>query len=85
MKVSDPFKLAEVPEDALRLKVFPYSLRDRARAWLNSLPPNSISTWKELAERFLMKYFPPSKSAKLRNEITTFQQMDDESLYEAWK
>ena len=32
-----------------------------------------------------MKYFPPSKNAKLRNEITAFQQMDDESLYEAWE
>ncbi|NAW23538.1 hypothetical protein FGF82_23740, partial [Salmonella sp. gx-f9] len=31
------------------------------------------------------KYFPPNKNAKLRNEITTFQQMDDESLYEAWE
>lgn len=83
IEVSYSFKLAGVPEDALRLKLFPYSLRDRARAWLNLLPPNSISTWQELAERFLMKYFPPSKNVKLRNEITPFQQMDDESLYEA--
>jgi len=83
MEVSDSFKLVGVPEDALRLKLFLYSLRDRARAWLNSLPPNSISTWQELAERFLMKYFSPSKIDKLRNEITAFQQLDDESLYEA--
>ena len=32
-----------------------------------------------------MKYFPPSKNTKLRNEITAFQQMDDESLYKAWE
>ena len=67
MEVSDSFKIAGVTEDALRLKLFLYSLRDRARAWLNSLPPSSISTWQELAERFLVKYFPPSKNAKLRN------------------
>lgn len=85
MEVSDSFKLAGVLEDALRLKLFPYSLRDRARAWFNSLPLNSISTWQELAEKFLMKYFLPSKNAKLRSEITAFQQMDDESLYEAWE
>ena len=83
MEVSDSFKIASVIEDAVRLKLFPYSLRDRARAWLNSLPPSSISTWQELAERFLVKYFPPRKNAKLRNEITTFQQLDDESLYKA--
>ena len=33
----------------------------------------------------MVKYFPPSKNAKLRNEITIFQQLDDESLYEAWE
>ncbi len=83
MEVSDSFRIVGVTEDALRLKLFLYSLRDRARAWLNSLSPSSISTWQELAERFLVKYFPPRKNAKLRNEITTFQQLDDEYLYEA--
>ena len=32
-----------------------------------------------------MKYFPPIKNAKLRNEITSFHQLEDESLYDAWK
>ncbi|KAM6543139.1 hypothetical protein CsatB_007586 [Cannabis sativa] len=85
MEVSDSFKLPGVTEDALRLKLFPYSLRDQARAWLNSLPSASVTTWQELAERFLMKYFPPTKNAKLRKEITSFQQFEDESLYEAWE
>ncbi|XP_062118982.1 uncharacterized protein LOC133832687 [Humulus lupulus] len=85
IEVSDSFKLPGMIEDALRLKLFPYSLRDRARAWLNSLPSDSVSTWKELAERFWMKYFPPTKNSMLRNEITSFQQFDQESLYEAWE
>ena len=50
IEVSDSFKLAEVPEDALRLKLFQYSLRDIARAWLTSLPLDSITTWPNLAE-----------------------------------
>ncbi|XP_024021730.1 uncharacterized protein LOC112091702 [Morus notabilis] len=85
MEVSDTFKITGVTEDALRLKLFPYSLRDRARVWLNSLPPDSVVTWDDLAEKFLMKYFPPTKNAKLRNDITSFQQADGESLYEAWE
>ena len=85
MEVSDSFKLQGVSEEVLRLKLFPYSLRDRARAWLNSLPPDSVATWNDLAEKFLMKYFPPTKNAKLRNDITSFQQVDGESLYEAWE
>ncbi|MCI41680.1 retrotransposon gag protein, partial [Trifolium medium] len=50
-------------EDAFRLRLFPYSLRDRAKSWLNSLEPNSIATWNALAEKFLAKYFPPVKNA----------------------
>ena len=76
MEVSDSFKLPGVTEEALRLKLFPYSLRDRARAWLNSLPPDSVASWNDLAEKFLMKYFPPTKNARMRNEITSFQQLD---------
>ncbi|KAH9716698.1 hypothetical protein KPL71_021550 [Citrus sinensis] len=85
LEVSDAFKIAGATQDALRLRLFPYSLRDRARAWLNSLPSDSITTWNELADKFLMKYFPPIKNAKLRNEITSFHQFEDESLYEAWE
>nr|GFB34023.1 reverse transcriptase domain-containing protein [Tanacetum cinerariifolium] len=30
------------------------------------------------------RFFPPSKTTNLRNEITRFQQRFDESFYEAW-
>ncbi|KAL5541145.1 hypothetical protein UlMin_044362 [Ulmus minor] len=85
MEVADAFKINGVTDDILKLKLFPYSLRDRARAWLNSLPSDSITTWNNLAEKFLMKYFPPTKNAKLRNDITSFQQLEGESLYETWE
>ena len=52
---------------------------------MNSLPPGLITTWEELAQNFLAKYFPPAKTAKLRNDITTFIQFEGESLYEAWE
>ena len=81
--MSDAFKIAGASEDALRLRLFSYSLRDQARAWLNSLPLDSITTWNDLVDKFLMKYFPPTKNAKLHNEITSFHQLKDESLYEA--
>ncbi|PWS05605.1 hypothetical protein, partial [Enterobacter sp. HPCN14] len=53
--------------------------------WLNSLALGSIRTWGDLAQKFLAKYFPPSKTAKLRNDITSFCQFDGESIYEAWE
>ncbi|KAH9723797.1 hypothetical protein KPL70_007262 [Citrus sinensis] len=72
LEVSDAFKIAGASQEALRLKLFPFSLRDRARAWSNSLPPDSITTCNDLAKKILMKYFPPTQNAKLRNEITSF-------------
>ena len=52
LEVSDIFKIAGATQDALRLRQFPYFLRDRAREWLNLLPSDSITTWNELANKF---------------------------------
>ena len=46
-------------------------------------PPDSITKWNDLANKFLMKYFPRTKNTKLNNEITSFHQLEDESLYDA--
>jgi len=83
LKVCDTLKLNVVSIDAIRLLLFPFSLKDKARAWLHSLPPDSIRIWEELTRAFLTKFFPPSKTANLRNQITTFTQREDETLYEA--
>ncbi|GKA74958.1 reverse transcriptase domain-containing protein [Tanacetum coccineum] len=46
--------------------------------------PRSILTWDDLVSKFINKFFPPSKTTNLRNEITRFQQKFDETFYEAW-
>jgi len=51
--------------EVINLKLFPFSLKDKAKTWFNFLPKNSIATWDEMANKFLTKYFPPSKEAKL--------------------
>ena len=38
-----------------------------------------------MANKFLTKYSPPSKVAKLRDGLTTFTQLESESIYEAWE
>ncbi|GKB74287.1 reverse transcriptase domain-containing protein [Tanacetum coccineum] len=47
-------------------------------------PPRSILTWDDLVLKFINKFFPPSKTINLRNEITRFQQRFNETFYEAW-
>ncbi|GJX83639.1 reverse transcriptase domain-containing protein [Tanacetum coccineum] len=63
---------------------FPFSLEGAARIWLEKEPPRSILTWDDLVSKFINKFFPPSKTTNLRNEITRFQQRFDETFYEAW-
>ena len=73
VRFAETLKVNGVDPEAIRLRLFPFSLRDRASAWLNSLPSNSITTWNELKKAFLARYFPPSKTAQLRNLITCFR------------
>ena len=34
-------------EETIRLKLFPFSLKDKAKTWLNSLRPRSIGSWQD--------------------------------------
>lgn len=85
MEVCDTFKFNNVSEDAIRLRLFPFILWDKARGWLHSLPPGSITAWDDLAQKFLAKFFPTANTVKLQNDIHTFAQFDSETLYEAWE
>ena len=78
-------KMNNFPDDVIRLQFFPFSLKDKARAWFNSLPQESITTWADLSSKFLRRFFPPARTAKLRSDITNFTKFNGESLYEAWE
>lgn len=85
LEICDTFKYNGVSDDAIRLRLFPFSLRDKAKSWLLSLPSGSIATWDDLIQNFLAKFFSPAKTVKMRNDITSFLQLDGESLYDAWE
>ncbi|KAK5775790.1 hypothetical protein PVK06_043731 [Gossypium arboreum] len=72
LEFCNTFKINGVSVDAIRLRLFPFSLRNKAKQWLNSLPRGSITTWEQMIEKFLLKYFPPAKTDKLRNGISSF-------------
>ncbi|GJR46746.1 reverse transcriptase domain-containing protein [Tanacetum coccineum] len=55
-----------------------------ARTRLEKEPPNSITTWNDLVSKFVNRFFPPSKTTHLRNEITRFQQRFGEIFSESW-
>ncbi|GJR33695.1 reverse transcriptase domain-containing protein [Tanacetum coccineum] len=83
-KITSTMKFPNVPSTSVKLMLFPFSLEGAARIWLEKEPPRSILTWDDLVSKFINKFFPPSKTTNLRNEITRFQQRFDETFYEAW-
>ena len=84
IKVCDTVKYNGVTEEALRLRLFPLSLGDRVKHWLTSQPPDSITSWNDLVQKFLINFFQPWKISQLVQEINTFGQLEGGSLVEAW-
>ncbi|KAD4180096.1 hypothetical protein E3N88_28687 [Mikania micrantha] len=74
-----------VSKDVIKLRLFPFSLTDRAMSWLDSLPVGSIATWADMTNKFLLRYFPPSKNARMRSNIHAYMQEDGESFHETWE
>ena len=72
-------------DDAIQLQLFLFSLKDKAKHWLISEPPDSITSWDDLSNKFLARFFPLAKVSKLRIDISSFYQHEGESFYEAWE
>ncbi|GKA86128.1 MAK10-like protein [Tanacetum coccineum] len=84
LKLVDSLDIDGENMERTRLCLFQFSLRDQARNWLERLPSGSITTWEDLTTRFFAQFFPPGRTAKLRNDILMFQQHHGKSLFEAW-
>ena len=85
LRMANTVKLNGVRPEVIKLHLFPFSLRDIAATWYESLPYGSVDTWEELVEAYLGGFFPPSLTSERRREIIVFQQGEDESLYIAWE
>ncbi|GJT77125.1 hypothetical protein Tco_1043850 [Tanacetum coccineum] len=48
-------------------------------------PSGSITTWEDLKTKFLSEYCPPARTAKKIEDINSFRQEPDETLYQAWE
>ncbi|KAK8503470.1 hypothetical protein V6N12_066159 [Hibiscus sabdariffa] len=85
LEICNSFKIHGVSNDVLKLKLFPYSLRDKAKTWLNNLQPCSLQSWTQLCRSFLAKFSYTNMTDHLRNQITSFRHEDDEAMHEAWE
>ena len=72
-------------QSTIRLKLFPFSLKDKAKTWLQNLRSQSICSWDEMQQQFLKKIFPSHRTNSLKRQITTFTQKPGETLYQCWE
>ena len=84
IKICDTISIAGVPQAAIRLRAFPYTLKESAHHWCKFLEER-IEDWEVLKDRFLRKYFAVGKQNALRNVIETFAQAPNERIHEAWE
>ena len=85
LRIANSIKLNGVKPEVIQLQLFPFSLRDMAATWFNSLPYESVNTWEELMGAYFSKFSPPSLSSEQRREITNSKHGGDENMYTAWK
>ena len=56
--------------DRLLCKVFPTTLVGTAQKWYSRLPPGSITTWKDLSTKFILRFFSQhTAKEKLRTAL----------------
>nr|GEY15224.1 hypothetical protein [Tanacetum cinerariifolium] len=82
----EPIAPVNIQATDFRLKNHMIQQVNRAvNAMVYQVTRDSIHSWEEMVTKFLSKYFPPSMVTKLRNDISNFRQLLDESLVEAWE
>nr|KYP55784.1 hypothetical protein KK1_002009 [Cajanus cajan] len=77
--------IPEGDEEVVYLRLFPFSLTGKAKVWLQSHPNQSLTSWGDVENKFVNRFYPSSKYIKAKSEITTFRQGADEPFCEAWE
>ena len=84
LRIANSIKLNGVKPEVIQLQLFPFSLRDRAITWFDSLPHESVNTWEELMRVYFNKFFISSLQLKQRREIINSKHEGDEDGHIAW-
>ncbi|GJV01769.1 reverse transcriptase domain-containing protein [Tanacetum coccineum] len=85
-RITSTLRFRNVPNDVIKLMMFPYSLEGAAKTWYEKEPPNSILTWEDLAlssseawERFkeLLRACPHHGFTELTQVDTFYNGLND--------
>ncbi|KAL5834504.1 hypothetical protein ACOSQ4_014001 [Xanthoceras sorbifolium] len=67
------------------MKCFLYTMKDKAKLWLMSLPPGSLNTWEAVYNKFITMFYSHQKTTEFIYKIATFIQAEGEPFHEAWE
>ena len=84
-KVCRIFRYGADQLENVKLELFPMSLTGEAALWFKELDENTLTTWDELRDAFIERFFPLQLVEKLKIDIRSFKQERDEDLVDAWK
>ncbi|XP_031096986.1 uncharacterized protein LOC116001238 [Ipomoea triloba] len=85
MVASDQFGGSPMEDPNAHITKFLRILRDKAHSWLISFPANYFDSWDQLHREFLKRFYPISKTQRMRRAIQNFKQIQNESLAESWE
>ena len=85
LRIANSVILNGVKPEVIQLQLFPFSLRDMAITWLNSLSQESVNTWEELMRAYFNKFLIPSLQSKQGKEIINSNHEGDEDRHIAWR
>ncbi|GKF10586.1 hypothetical protein Tco_0048512 [Tanacetum coccineum] len=71
-KITSTIKYKDVPNSAIKLMLFPFSLAGAARRWLEKEPPRSILTLEDLVSKFINEFFPPQERQTFEMKFLIF-------------
>jgi hypothetical protein len=84
LEICSTFTIRGVTQDVVRLCLFPFLLLGKAKQWFYS-NKEAVSTREKCSNAFLALFFGLGKTNALRNKISKFQQLTDETIAEAWE
>ncbi|XP_066375036.1 uncharacterized protein [Miscanthus floridulus] len=84
LELCDTIVMEGVTPKMIRLHLFLFSLRGRAKQWFYK-DQESINTWNKCSTTFLAKFFPMDKTDALHGRISNFYKTASESILEVGK
>ena len=82
LQICSSVKIQNFSNDALRLTLFPFSLKDKAKYWLGALG-KPTGTQAKMQKEFLKKFYPIGRTNTMRRAIIGFTQNVGEQIHEA--